>query len=75
VKGNERSGLLIALAGFALFTCGDAVTKSIAGAWSPWAVAALRFTIGAVVTGAALYWREGRAPSFRRTPGCRWRGA
>ncbi|MCB5424835.1 DMT family transporter [Altererythrobacter sp. CC-YST694] len=68
MKGNERSGLLIALAGFALFTCGDAVTKSIAGAWSPWAVAALRFTIGAVVTGAALYWREGARAFIPQNP-------
>ncbi len=68
VKGSERSGLLIALAGFALFTCGDAVTKSVAGAWSPLAMAALRFTIGAVVTGTALYWQEGAGAFIPRNP-------
>ncbi len=68
MKGSERSGLLIALAGFALFTCGDAVTKSIAGAWSPLAVAALRFTLGALVTGVPLYFREGLGAFIPQNP-------
>lgn len=60
----ERAGLLSAIAGFALFSIGDAVTKSMAGAWSPLAVAALRFSIGAVILGIVLGMREG-AQAFR----------
>ncbi|QYU69646.1 DMT family transporter [Leptolyngbya sp. 15MV] len=61
---SERSGLLLALAGFALLSCGDAVIKSMAGQWSPIAVAALRFSIGAVGLSALLALREG-TPAFR----------
>lgn len=56
---EERGGLLAALVGFALFSLGDTVTKTMAGAWSPVAVAALRFVIGAVVLGAMLLRAEG----------------
>lgn len=56
---SHRSGLLLALAGFALFTLGDATTKSIAGQWSPLAVAALRFTMGTLALGLFLLLREG----------------
>jgi len=56
---EHRSGLVMALAGFALFSIGDATTKSMAGLWSPLAVAALRFTMGALALGAFLLWREG----------------
>jgi len=56
---DERAGLLLALAGFALFTIGDTITKSMAGQWSPIAVAALRFAMGAVALGAFLAGREG----------------
>ncbi len=45
---NEQGGLILALAGFAVLSCGDALVKTMAGAWSPLAVAALRFTIGAI---------------------------
>ena len=64
MRTNERSGLLLALAGFALLSCGDAVIKSIAGQWSPIAVAALRFSIGAAGLSAILLIREGPA-AFR----------
>lgn len=59
MENRERSGILLALSGFALLSCGDAVIKTMAGAWSPIAVAALRFTIGAVMLSALLFWREG----------------
>ncbi|WP_432200852.1 DMT family transporter [Erythrobacter sp. W53] len=59
MENRERSGILLALCGFALLSCGDAVIKTMAGAWSPIAVAALRFCIGAVVLSALLFWREG----------------
>ncbi len=64
VTGGERAGLLAAVAGFALFSLGDTVTKSMAGAWSPLAVAALRFSIGALFLGTVLALREGKA-AFR----------
>ena len=59
MENRERSGILLALCGFALLSCGDAVIKTMAGAWSPIAVAALRFCIGAVMLSALLFWREG----------------
>jgi drug/metabolite transporter (DMT)-like permease len=58
---NRLSGLAFALAGFALLSGGDAVIKSMAGAWPGTAVAALRYVFGAIGLGAALYWREGKA--------------
>jgi drug/metabolite transporter (DMT)-like permease len=57
---SARSGLLFALCGFALLSCGDAVIKSIAGAWPGTAVAALRYSVGACGLGAFLLIKEGR---------------
>jgi drug/metabolite transporter (DMT)-like permease len=48
------------LCGFALLSIGDAVIKSIAGAWPGTAVAALRYSIGAIGLGALLFLKEGR---------------
>lgn len=64
MQDEERRGILLALAGFALLSLGDAVIKTIAGQWSPLAVAALRFVFGAVGLSALLYAREG-ATGFR----------
>ncbi|BDI60607.1 DMT family transporter [Qipengyuania nanhaisediminis] len=61
---SERSGLAYAVTGFALLSCGDAVVKSMAGDWPAHAVAALRFSIGALVLSALLYRSEG-AGAFR----------
>ncbi|ANY21360.1 Riboflavin transporter [Tsuneonella dongtanensis] len=61
---NDRSGLLVALAGFALLSVGDAVVKSIAGEWPPTAIAALRYVLGAAGLSAMLLATEGRA-AFR----------
>jgi drug/metabolite transporter (DMT)-like permease len=58
----------LALCGFALMNCGDAVIKSIAGAWSPLAVAALRYSIGAVTLGCWVYHREGLSGFRTRMP-------
>ena len=60
MRQNETRGMLLALAGFALLSVGDAVVKTMAGEWSPIAVAALRFTIGATVLAGLLLAREGR---------------
>ena len=52
-SGNQATaGLLFALAGFALLSVGDAIIKSIAGAWPGTAVALLRYVIG---TGGLLF--------------------
>ncbi len=59
-SSSARSGLLFALCGFALLSVGDAVIKSIAGAWPGTAVAALRYSVGAVGLGTLLFLREGR---------------
>jgi drug/metabolite transporter (DMT)-like permease len=58
---SARAGLLFALCGFALLSCGDAVIKSIAGAWPGSAVAALRYSIGATGLGILLLFKEGRS--------------
>jgi len=60
-SSSARSGLLFALGGFALLSCGDAVIKSIAGAWPGSAVAALRYTIGATGLGILLLVKEGKS--------------
>ena len=61
---DHRVGLLYALTGFAILSVGDAIVKSMAGEWSPIAIAALRFTIGAVGLAAILLIKEGKA-AFR----------
>jgi drug/metabolite transporter (DMT)-like permease len=61
LSSSARSGLLFALCGFALLSCGDAVIKSIAGAWPGPAVAALRYTIGATGLGILLLIKEGKS--------------
>lgn len=64
MHNDEAAGLASALAGFAILAFGDAVIKTMAGSWSPIAVAALRFTLGAIGLSALLAWREGMA-AFR----------
>lgn len=61
---HDRTGLLYALGGFVLLSCGDAVVKTMAGQWAPTAVAAMRYFLGAVGLSALLLAREGRA-AFR----------
>lgn len=55
-----QTPLLIALAGFSMFSLGDGITKSTAGLWPGAAVAALRFFIGACGLAVLLLIREGR---------------
>ncbi|PKP93780.1 MAG: EamA/RhaT family transporter [Alphaproteobacteria bacterium HGW-Alphaproteobacteria-15] len=59
MNDNQRSGLIYAVAGFATLSVGDAVVKSMAGAWPAFAVAALRFTFGAVGLSLLLLRSEG----------------
>ena len=68
MQQDERSGLLLALSGFALLSVGDAIIKTMAGQWSPLAVAALRFTIGAAALSALLFVTEGAAAFRPRKP-------
>lgn len=68
LQQDERSGLVLALAGFACLSIGDAVIKTMAGMWSPIAVAALRFALGAIGLAALLAWREGLAAFRPRNP-------
>jgi drug/metabolite transporter (DMT)-like permease len=42
---RSSNGFLIAMAGFGLLSCGDAVIKSMAGLWPVPAIAALRFSL------------------------------
>ena len=63
---QERSGLLLALCGFAVLSCGDAVIKTMADEWSPLAVGAVRFAIGAIGLSALLALNEGTR-GFRPT--------
>lgn len=56
---TERSGLAFAVSGFALLSCGDAVVKSMAGEWPPYAVVALRFAFGALGLSLLLWRKEG----------------
>lgn len=60
---SERSGVAIAVAGFAVLSAGDAVVKSMAGDWPPYAVALLRFSLGAVGL-SVLLWRSEGAKAF-----------
>ncbi|AWW74155.1 EamA family transporter [Erythrobacter sp. KY5] len=57
----ERSGVAIAVAGFAILSVGDAVVKSMASEWPAFAVAALRFSLGALGLSALLWRSEGPA--------------
>ncbi|WP_299191749.1 DMT family transporter [uncultured Erythrobacter sp.] len=63
---SERSGVAYAVTGFAVLSCGDAVVKSMAGEWPAYAVAALRFSIGALVLSALLWRQEGRGAFVAR---------
>lgn len=64
MRDSDSSGILFALAGFALLSTGDAIIKTMAGQWSPLAVAALRFTFGAAGLSGLLLRSQGAA-AFR----------
>lgn len=68
MTNDNRTGLLFAIAGFATLSVGDAVIKTMAGAWPVVAVAALRFSIGAAALGTLLMVREGPAGFRPRNP-------
>jgi drug/metabolite transporter (DMT)-like permease len=57
---RHGNGFLIALAGFGLLTCGDAVIKSMAGQWPVPAVAALRFSLAVPLLAAIVAVKDGK---------------
>ncbi len=57
---SSLRGLTYAACGFALLSCGDAVIKSMAGQWPGTAVAALRYSFGAIGLAGLLWMKEGR---------------
>ena len=59
MQKSERSGILIALCGFALLSFGDAVIKTMAGELSPLLVAAIRFALGSAGLSLLLAMNEG----------------
>ena len=69
MQHQDRSGLLIALVGFALLSVGDGVVKSMVEDWPPTAIAALRYTIGALGLSAILLAKEGIAGFRVPSPG------
>lgn len=58
---DPRSALLLALSGFFLLSVGDAVVKTMAGAWPGSAIALLRYAIGAIGLAAIVSGSHGRA--------------
>lgn len=58
---QTRAAILIALAGFGSLSCGDAIVKSMAGAWPGSAVSALRYCFGALGLTLFIAVRHGRA--------------
>jgi drug/metabolite transporter (DMT)-like permease len=57
---STRAALAIALLGFASLSCGDAIVKSMAGAWPGTAVSTLRYTFGLIGLAAMVALRHGR---------------
>jgi len=53
--------MVMALAGFASFAVGDAIVRSMAGAWPGSAVALLRYSVAALGLAVVLLMREGKA--------------
>ncbi len=72
LQQDEKGALALACAGFATLAAGDAVIKTMAGAWPPVAVAALRFVMGAVMLAAILARVEGRAGFVMPRPRLQW---
>jgi len=60
-QSSARSALLLAICGFVSLSFGDAVVKSMAGAWPGTAVAALRYSIGAAGLALAVALVQGRS--------------
>jgi drug/metabolite transporter (DMT)-like permease len=66
---RARFALVIALAGFCSLSVGDALVKSMAGAWPAPAVSALRYCFGAFGLGLYVALSHGRAGFVMPRPG------
>ena len=78
MRRAETTGLLYALAGFALLSCGDAVVKTMSGQWAPTAIAMTRYVLGAVgllqtVPSLAMLSKGLASGSLRNGKVLRWR--
>lgn len=56
---RRNNGFVIAAAGFAVLSCGDAVIKSMAGAWPVPAIAALRFALAVPLLACVVAVKDG----------------
>lgn len=56
---RSNNGFVVAAAGFALLSCGDAVIKSMAGQWPVPAVAALRFALAVPLLALVVAFKDG----------------
>jgi len=65
---RNSSGFTLALAGFALLTCGDATIKSMAGMWPAPAIAALRFSIAVPLLATFVIAFQGKGALHFRKP-------
>ncbi len=63
MRSSTSAGFAYAVTGFAVLSVGDAVIKTMAGDWPAYAVAALRFTLGALGL-SVLLWRSEGAAAF-----------
>lgn len=68
-RSGDGKGLLLALCGFASLSVGDAIIKTIAGAWPGTAVALTRYMAGAIMLGLLLARVEGRRGFALPMPG------
>ena len=59
-RSSARNALILALCGFATLSIGDALVKTMAGQWPGTAVAALRYSAGAVGLAIVVALTEGR---------------
>jgi drug/metabolite transporter (DMT)-like permease len=65
---RSSNGFLIAAAGFALLSCGDAVIKSMAGLWPVPAIAALRFSLAVPLLAVFVAVKDGSGGFAVRRP-------
>jgi drug/metabolite transporter (DMT)-like permease len=72
MQQSDRAGLLYALAGFSLLMVGDALVKGMRGMWSPAAMAATRYVLGAIGLATLLIAREGVSALRMRKPALHW---
>ena len=65
---RHSSGFTLALAGFTVLTCGDAIIKSMAGLWPAPAIAALRFSIAVPLLAVFVIASQGKPALWVRKP-------